>query len=317
MPDIITFGEALIDFICTDGSENLTEAITFSKKAGGAPANVAAGLGKLGAKVLLISKTGKDPFGIFLKSKLENMGVDCSFFILDKNSKTSLAFVSIGKDGERDFTFFREKAGDTLLRKKDISISIFKKARIFHFGSISLIKNPTRKTLIYCLKKAKQNNLFITYDPNIRLNLWKNEKEALQRISDAFKYADLVKLSDSEVELLSREKDLKKGLIKLKNLGPKIIIATLGKDGALLFYENNLEKVEGLSVKVVDTTGAGDGFMAGLLYKLNLLPSLKKISPGELKDSVAFANKVGAMVTTKYGAMEALPGIDEVGNICP
>lgn len=179
MPDIICIGEMLIDFMCSDTGVDLVNGINFTKKAGGAPANVAAGCARLGVKTGFIGKVGKDPFGIFLRETLQKEGVDVSGMILDSRSKTTLAFVSIQADGERDFTFIREPGADALLGIEEIDKNYLKTAKIFHFGSISMIGGDIKKTVLTCLELSKNNGAFISYDPNLRLNLWNNTDEAL------------------------------------------------------------------------------------------------------------------------------------------
>ncbi len=314
MPDIICIGEMLIDFMCSDTGVDLVNGINFTKKAGGAPANVAAGCARLGVKTGFIGKVGKDPFGIFLRETLQKEGVDVSGMILDSRSKTTLAFVSIQADGERDFTFIREPGADALLGIEEIDKNYLKTAKIFHFGSISMIGGDIKKTVLTCLELSKNNGAFISYDPNLRLNLWNNTDEALDGINLGMPFADLVKISEDELEFITGFSDFEKGIKEIHKKGPVIVVVTLGKDGAILSNSGEIMTLPGYKVKSIDTTGAGDGFMAGFLYRLLLLDNLKSdtFKMKDLKKAADFANRCGAAVTTKYGAIAAMPTIGEL-----
>jgi len=318
MPNIICFGEMLIDFICSDTGVPLKNGTTFIKKAGGAPANVAVGISKLGGSSGFLGKVGSDPFGVFLKETLDTYGVDTSQLLLDNKHKTSLAFVSLKEDGERDFTFYREPGADTLLSENEIDMNYIGKADIFHYGSISLIEGPTRKTSFSLLKHAQDKNVLLSYDPNLRLNLWPSKEKARKGILEGMKYADIVKVSEEELEFITEMPDTERALNALHSLGPHVVLVTYGKEGALVSNKDNYRMVRGKAVKAVDATGAGDAFTAGFLYQLQK-QSYDKRHTGVFKPDVdileritRFANGVGAIVTTKYGAMSSLPSIGEV-----
>lgn len=316
MADIICIGEMLIDFICKDIDADLVHGANFEKKAGGAPANVAVGCSKLGIKTGFIGKVGSDPFGVFLRDTIKNEGVETSGVILETKAKTSLAFVSIKADGERDFIFFREPGADTLLKIIEIDKDYLLSAKIFHFGSISLIGGEIKKTVINCLKLMKKRKKFISFDPNIRFNLWKSKDDILKGINLGLPYADVIKVADSELKFITGFSDYEKGIHALHNSGPKIVVVTLGKDGAIISNGIDIEELPGYQVKAVDTTGAGDGFMAGMLYQICRFKNIESDSKNmeNLKKAVDFANKTAAIVTTKFGAIAAMPSLKEIEN---
>mgnify|MGYP000381808207 CR=1 FL=1 len=286
----------------------LWRAPGFLKAAGGAPANVSAGLGKLGASVGFIGKVGNDPFGIFLKNTLLECNVDVSHILVSNQYRTTLAFVSLTEEGERDFVFFRNPGADMMLSPEEIDEEYIKGAKIFHFGSISLINEPYRSATLHALKIAKENALLVSYDPNLRLSLWENEEKAKNGISLGLGFADIVKLSEEEVHFLTG-KDIEEGCEELLETGKKMVVITLGEKGCYYCTEKGRGYVEGFKVKVVDTTGAGDGFVAGMLYKI-LECGEDFLRRGE--EIFRFANAVGALTCEKRGAIRGLPTLRRV-----
>lgn len=314
MKDVMCFGEALIDFICTEAGSSVSNGKAFEKKAGGAPANVAVGCARLGAKAGFIGKVGTDPFGSYLKETLLKEGVDGANFVQDPNYKTSLAFVSIMADGERDFSFFREPGADTMLSSKDLNVKEALDCRLFHYGSISLIGGPTKRTLLKLLKKANAQGIFMSYDPNLRPALWKNNQAALKGILEGMRFATLVKVSEEELEFITGLKDKKAAAQKIHKIGPKVVMITRGKDGCFISTKFGWIEAQGVSVKAIDTTGAGDAFTAAFLYQLCQLSDMKRdcVDEAFLKRAAAFANRAGALVTTRTGALEAMPRLNEL-----
>jgi fructokinase len=316
MHSITCYGEALIDFIC-EQTGNLSSGDTFVKKAGGAPANVAVGISKLGGIVGFVGMVGSDPFGTHLKKTLSDYGVNTDNFIQHPTARTSLAFVSRQKDGERDFVFFREPGADNLLKYEDLNHNLIKNTSIFHFGSISLIEDPLRTTTIKCLEAAKQSNTFISYDPNLRLNLWKDAESAKKGIMEVMHYANLLKVSDEELVFLTGH-DNEQGLKVLHDAGPDVIFLSLGSKGSMVSVKGKLSICKPIQgIKAIDTTGAGDGFMAAILYQVGNLNDLPDdiLNLQTMTDIGTFANKVGGVVTTKLGAMTALPTLEEIEKV--
>ncbi|MBP1990905.1 PfkB family carbohydrate kinase [Paenibacillus eucommiae] len=312
---VVCLGELLIDFVPEENGLALSEVSSFRKAAGGAPANVAAAVAKLGGKSRFIGKIGRDPFGTFLKQTLEEVGVETAVIESDE-AKTGLAFVSLRKDGERDFLFFRDPAADMLLRADEIEAAWLSDAAIFHFGSVSLISEPCRSATLEAARQARALGALVSYDPNVRLALWPSADAARQEILQQLPLADVVKVSEEEVDFLLGT-DPTTGAQQLLEHGPKVVIITLGAQGCRVVTARQDTVVRGRPAEAVDTTGAGDGFVGGMLFQLASLG----VTPATIADALseagatervfAFANRVGAITTTRRGAIPALPTFAE------
>ena len=311
MTDIVTLGELLIDFVPTVSEVSLIEAPAFKKAPGGAPANVAAGLAKLGVSCAFLGKVGEDAFGQFLKATLDEVGVNTEGLIFSHEARTALAFVSLRTDGEREFMFYRHPSADMLYRPDEVAVALIQKAKIFHFGSISLISEPSRSATLTALQAARESGLLISYDPNLRLALWPDADAAKAGMLSVWEQAELIKVSEEELTFLTGETDLAKAVDKLWHKDLQLMVVTLGKDGCAYFTPDFRGTVSGFSVKPVDTTGAGDGFVAGLLRGLLINPNALH-DENELRTVCRFANAVGALTTTQRGAIPALPTLQEV-----
>jgi fructokinase len=316
MNRIVCIGELLIDFICSDVDSGLVKGSNFIKKAGGAPANVSAAIAKLGGNATFAGKVGADAFGVFLNNTLEEVGVDTSMLMQDENSNTTLAFVSLASDGERDFIFNR--GADEKLTFEDIDLDKFNDSKIIHFGSATgFLGGDLTETYFKLMELAKENNIFISFDPNYRVDLWKgNIQTFLDYSIKALKLADFAKVSDEEIQLISGKEDLKEGIDVLHEYGVKVICVTLGKEGTLISVKGEKAIVESVKITSVDSTGAGDAFVGGTLYKLAEFDNPKETIENldNLKKVIGFANKVGAIVCTKYGAISSLPTLKEAEN---
>lgn len=313
MNHIFCLGELLIDMVGVDNL-GLKEGVKFEKKAGGAPANVCASVATLGGKASFMGQVGKDSFGDFLLDTLRNRNIDVSMCVQD--GFTTMAFVSLNKEGERDFTFLR--GSDGLYSFKNIDFGKISKKDIIHFGSSTgLLSGELKKTYTNLLFYAKENNNFITFDPNYRDTLlpedmlYRYKRDCIGFIEKA----DLVKLSREELIILTDTKDVIAGARILNDLGAPIVLVSLGKDGCLLSTKDNVEIVVSIPVNQVDSTGAGDAFIGAILYQLSLEDNPRDLSFVRWKEIVRFANVVGALSTTKHGAMEALPTLEDVKAI--
>lgn len=311
---VLCIGELLIDFICSDVNKGLTNGINFVKKAGGAPANVTAALTKLGGNAYFAGKVGNDNFGEFLKETLDKAGVDTSMLIMDENSNTTLAFVSLNEYGERDFIFNR--GADELFTKDDLDNEKLKSFDIIHFGSATaLLGGPSKETYLEVMKFAKLNNAFISFDPNYRADLWKHRlSEFIMIAKSCIKHADFVKVSDEEIKLISGTENIEDGVREFHKLGAKLVAVTLGKEGTFVSNGENVNIINSIKVKSIDSTGAGDAFVGAFLYKLSLEASPKMIISDfdKVKKIALFSNKVGAITCTKLGAIDALPALNEI-----
>lgn len=311
MPDVITFGELLIDFVPTISGVSLAEAPAFIKAPGGAPANVAVGLARLGVPSGFMGMVGTDPFGNYLAHVLTKEGVDISNLRFTNQARTMLAFVSLKADGERDFMFYRHPSADMLYSPADVDPTYLKSAHIFHHGSISLISEPSHSATLYALEIVHKAGLIVSFDPNIRLNLWPDEDKARKEILNVWGEAHVVKASEEEVLFLSGESSIIDGVRKLWGKYNQLVIVTLGKRGCAFLTVEQKGQVSGFDVQVVDTTGAGDGFVAGLLHGI-LESSDTFLDEVRLKYICQYANAVGALTTQRKGAIPALPTNQEV-----
>lgn len=320
MPDVITLGELLIDFVPTTSGVSLKQASEFKKAAGGAPANMAAGLAKLGVSSGFMGKVGDDSFGHFLSDTLSELGVDVSNLHFSTEARTALAFVSLRKDGEREFLFYRHPSADMLLSPEEVDEPYIRTAKAFHFGSISLISEPSRSATLHAVQIASESGMLITYDPNLRLNLWSSPQAALDGIMLGWQWANVIKVSEEELAfLISRDVNsltgswhhLETAARALWHNRLKCMVITLGKKGCFYLTLETSGYVQGFSVKAIDTTGAGDGFMAGLIKGL-LASERKYENEGQLREVCRYANAVGAITTTQRGAIPALPTATQV-----
>ncbi|MDK2917500.1 MAG: fructokinase [Candidatus Petromonas sp.] len=311
---VLCIGELLIDFICSDVGMNLSEGENFIKKAGGAPANVAASISRLDGEALMAAKVGADPFGIFLKEVLKEAGVDTEMIFLDKEHNTTLAFVSLMKDGERDFVFNR--GADRDLKYDDLDENIVMNSKIIHFGSATaLLGGPIKDTYFKVMELAINNDIFISFDPNYRVDLWKGRiEDFIEASKKCLGYADFVKVSDEEIKIISGKENIEEGIKIFHELGAKIVAVTLGKEGTLVSNNRDMTRVGSIKIKSIDSTGAGDAFVGAFLSRVSQLKDSKSLIDDfeAIKEITAFANKVGALVCTKLGAISSLPTLEEV-----
>lgn len=313
MQKCIAIGELLVDFVPTQNGEKLKDVRQFAKMTGGAPANVAATIAKLGGNSLMISKVGNDPFGDFLIETLDSVGVNTTHILKTDDAKTALAFVSLTKAGDRDFSFYRNPSADMLLKPSEIHPDWFESHDIFHFGSVDLIDAPVREAHLQALRYANERQCVISFDPNLRFSLWPDKKRYFQTLQEFLPAAHLVKLSDDEWEFVTGKTRLEDALDFLFGMNVKILLLTKGKNGATIYSKKSCISHEGFRVPVADTTGAGDSFMGAILYQILkkglTLPSLERLMDPEV---LRFANKVSSLVVQKSGAIAALPTLNEV-----
>ena len=316
MVDIVCLGEVLIDFVSLESGVSLVEAPSFKKAAGGAPANVAVGLARLGHSVAFVGKVGEESFGDFLIKTLADNQVDVSGIARDPNTRTMLAFVSLAANGEREFMFYRHPSADMTLTPEEIPDEMIANARMIHYGSISLISEPCRSATLHALKVAKENGVIASYDPNLRLNLWESAEQAKQEMLEGMHFADIVKINEDELEFLTGSSDFEQGAKALMEYGISLLLITLGEKGCYFYAESAKGMVPGKAVQAVDTTGAGDSFVAALLSGL-----LEQNVPGQpfsvpdastLRRICQYANAVGALTSLARGAIPSLPSREQI-----
>ncbi len=310
--DVVALGELLIDFTCisTDGDGYPTMAA----HPGGAPANFLAALAKFGAKVGLIGKVGNDVFGKLLLSTLENAGIGTQGMMVDDNFFTTLAFVTLDETGNREFSFARKPGADTQITEEDISCKLIDEAKVFHFGTLSLTDEPARIATQKAVAYAKAKGKLITYDPNLRKPLWKNLETAKEQIIWGLGQADVVKISDEEVEFLWGLGVEAGARYILDNFGVKLVFVTCGADGCYFENANASGKEPSLTdIQVKDTTGAGDIFGGSAVWKLlQIGKAPETLSEAEMRETVRFACTAAGLSTTRSGGISSVPEYTQV-----
>ena len=316
--DVLCIGEALVDFVSQETGVSVGESAGFTRAAGGAPANVAVGVRRLGLTSGFIGKVGEDPFGRMLEQTLTRESVDTTGLCFDEEARTGLAFVSLQANGERDFSFFRNPSADMRLRPEELNVSLLRSCDVLHFGTISLIQEPSRTATLAAIKVAREHGAIISCDPNLRLPLWPDSGSAREWMRKALELADIAKLSADEVMFL-RERSGLEGLQEWYDdpSRPTVSVITCGQRGCFFARGDSCFAAHpGFAVNAVDTTGAGDGFMSGFLVRLLEQVSgpddLSTLTESALSEICAYANAVGALTATKKGAIPALPTSSEV-----
>lgn len=310
--DIVVLGEILIDFTAQGYNED--GQMLYARNPGGAPANVAVAAGKLGAHTAFIGKAGQDMHGEFLREILKRERVDTKGLLLDEKYFTTLAFVDISKDGERTFSFARKPGADTKIQKEEIDVAVLDNTHIFHVGSLSLTDVPARDSTFYAVKRAKSKGSMISYDPNYRASLWESEEVAKKYMRSMIPYVDLMKISDEETEILTDYCDVQNAAKALYEQGVKVVVVTLGGDGAYVYCKEGGCMVPGFAVAhLEDTNGAGDSFWGGFLYKICCSEKqLEELTKEELIKCAKFGNAVASLCVEKRGAIPAMPDLWQV-----
>ncbi|KAL5851215.1 hypothetical protein ACOSQ3_006333 [Xanthoceras sorbifolium] len=309
---IVSFGEMLIDFVPTVSGVSLAEAPGFLKAPGGAPANVAIAVARLGGKSAFVGKLGDDEFGHMLSGILKENGVNGDGINFDKGARTALAFVTLRADGDREFMFYRNPSADMLLKPEELNLELIRSAKVFHYGSISLIVEPCRSAHLKAMEVAKEAGALLSYDPNLRLPLWPSAEEAREQIKSIWDKAEVIKVSDVELEFLTgSDKIDDESAMSLWHPNLKLLLVTLGENGCKYYTKNFRGSVDAFHVNSVDTTGAGDSFIGALLCKVVHDHSILE-DEARLREVLKFANACGAITTTKKGAIPALPTETEV-----
>uniref|UniRef100_N1R519 fructokinase n=1 Tax=Aegilops tauschii TaxID=37682 RepID=N1R519_AEGTA len=267
-PHVVCFGELLIDFVPTVSGVSLADAPAFKKAPGGAPANVAVGIARLGGSAAFIGKVGDDEFGYMLSDMLKENNVNNQGLLFDTHARTALAFVTLRSDGEREFMFYRNPSADMLLEEKELDLDLIRKVGELH-GFIILLQYLCFSTTT-ASKAAKDAGVLISYDPNLRLPLWTSADDARDGILSIWDTADLIKVSAEEISFLTNGEDPYDDSVVKKLIHPntKLLLVTEGPDGCRYYSKEFSGKVGGLKVTAVDTTGAGDAFVAGILSQL-------------------------------------------------
>lgn len=323
--EVLSYGEALVDFLPDQAGKPLRQVTNFRKTSGGAPANMAIGLAKLGRKVGLMGAVGADEFGYFLRDHLEENGVDVSGVYVTERAKTGITFVSLDANGERSFVFYRQPSADTMFRAEDINVETIRNCAIFIAGSNLLVTPDVREATFTALDYAREFGKFIVIDPNVRLHLWDDLDFARGLITRLLSYADVVKLNDDEVEFLGGSDAESFYHEELEPAGVKALIATRAERGAEVFCGPLHTTAVAPHFKVIDTTGAGDGFVAGFVAGLcveheqhgevdaaSLRAMIDRWDTSAWRRILNLGCWVGSRVCTDLGATTALPKHEDV-----
>ncbi len=308
MKKVLCAGEALIDFVSNNPGQSLKNTEGFIRKAGGAPANVAAAISKLGAEAYFCGTVGNDFFGDFLEETFKKNNINTEMMIKINDKNTTLAFVSLKEEGDRDFRFMRDADAELTFESVSDNLNQFD---LFHFGSATAFLDGELKNTYYELKNyAKQNKKLITFDANYRDALFgDNKEEFVKCCKDFIKDSNIVKLSEEEAELISNMEDLKAAADYIVSLGCENLIITLGKKGALLTTKEKRILIPTEEVKMVDATGAGDAFIGAVIAQV--LADNEK----NMEQIIKTANLVGGITTTRIGALESIPTWDEIEKL--
>jgi len=309
--DVTALGELLIDFT-SSGISGQGNPL-FEANPGGAPCNVLAMLQKLGKKTAFIGKVGEDIFGKMLREKVEAEGIDVSALVTDKTVNTTLAFVQTLEDGDREFSFYRNPGADMMLTADDVDTDKIRKAKIFHFGTLSMTAKEAEEATVKAIETAKESGCLLSFDPNLRPPLWSSEQKAKEKISYGLSVCDILKISDNEIEFMTGTSDIDDGIAILREqYAIPLVFATMGKDGSKAYYKDLCVYAEGMeNPDTIETTGAGDTFCANALNYI-LEHGMEDLTEENLKELLLFANAAASLITTRKGALCVMPSKEEI-----
>ena len=308
--DVTALGELLIDFAVNGESEQGNQL--FEACPGGAPCNVLAMLNKLGRKTAFIGKVGDDQFGKLLKDTITNTGIEAKGLVMDQDIHTTLAFVHTFPDGDREFSFYRKPGADMMLKEEEVDYDLIRQSKVFHFGTLSMTHEGVREATKKAVETAKANGCLVSFDPNLRPPLWSSLDLAKEQMEYGFGKCDILKISDNEIQFVSGKEDYDEGIAYLQETyNIPLILLTMGKDGSRAYYKDMRVERPGFSVKAIETTGAGDTFCGSSLNYL-VDHDFENLTEEQLGEMLTFANAAAALVTTKKGAIKAMPVKEEV-----
>ena len=312
--DVIALGELLIDF--APHSVNSAGYPVLSANPGGAPGNFLAALAKYGCRTAMIGKVGDDTFGRLLKGTLQEAGIETRGIVNDPNVFTTLAFVSLDSSGNREFSFSRKPGADTCLTPEEVDESLIESAKVFHFGTLSLTDEPAASATRHAIELAGRHGLLISLDPNLRKSLWEQEEDAREAIEWSLHQADIVKISDEEIEWLwgiSPEEGARK---LLSDYGVSLVYATLGPKGCHAATRNHAVTVASpAGIHAIDTTGAGDIFGGSAMSQfLGCQKNPDDLTEEELRRIVRFACTAASLSTLQHGGISSVPDLSDVNR---
>jgi fructokinase len=309
---IVCLGELLVDMFPTELGRSLVEVSAFRPKPGGAPANVAVAAARLGARSAFIGKVGDEAFGHHLAGVLRQEGVDVRGMRYDSEARTGMAFIAMPDENTYDILFYRNPGADMRLRADELDREILGQTRAFHFGSISLIQEPSRGATLEAARIARQAGALISFDVNYRPDLW-DRKKARERVLETVPDVDLLKVNEIELEILTGSSDPESASGKLVDLGPDLCVVTMGPGGSYFRVAGEAGFVPPFQVETVDATGCGDAFIAGLLWQLTREEDWRDtLSADRMRRVLRYANAMGALTSMTQGVIPALPTAKQV-----
>lgn len=309
--DVAALGELLIDF--TENGTSGQGNPVYEANPGGAPCNVLAMLNKLGRKTAFIGKVGRDIFGNRLKEVLDEVGIDTTNLIMDRDVRTTLAFVETLPGGDRDFSFYRNPGADMMLKEEELQEELIRSAKLFHFGTLSMTHEEVRRATKKAVAIARESGALISFDPNLRPPLWESLDTAKKQAAYGFSQCDILKISDNEIQWFTGEEDFDAGIRKLREqYDIPLIMLSMGRDGSRAYYRDlRVEVAPFLQETTIETTGAGDTFGACCLHYV-LKYGLNNLDGEKLAEMLTFANAAASIVTTRRGALRVMPEAEEV-----
>jgi len=310
--DIVCLGELLVDMFPAELGRRLAEVSAFRPKPGGAPANVAVAAVRLGAESAFIGKVGDEAFGHHLSDVLAREGVETRGMRFDVEARTGLAFIAQPDENTSEFVFYRNPGADMMLRADELDRELLQSTKAYHFGSISLIQEPSRSATLEALQIARDAGALISFDVNYRPTLWHRPEDARGLILETVPLVDLVKVNEVEAALLVASDDIAVASQRLLDLGPKLCVVTLGPEGSYFRIAEGDAHVPPFRVETVDATGCGDAFVAGLLCQLVRTDWREQLSMARMREILCYANAVGALTSLTQGVIPALPTAEQV-----
>ncbi|MDY7230881.1 carbohydrate kinase family protein [Hyalangium rubrum] len=314
--DMVCMGETLVDFLPTEAGRRVREVSAWAPAIGGSLANVSVGVARLGARSGLVTVVGEDEFGHFLRERLAAEGVDVSHLRQVSEARTGLVFISLDARGERSFTYFRTRSAEFLLGERDVDAAFLARTRVLHWGSNSLHLPEARVAVQRAAEQVREAGGIVSCDPNLRLHAWADRSEPKGILERLLPLCSVVKLSEEEMPFVTGTTDVRGALEYLRDLGVLLPVVTLGEKGAALLWHGEEVRVPAPQVRVLDTTGAGDGFVASFLYGLTRryadAQALRAATRESLEELATFSCVVGSRVVERLGAVAGLPRADEV-----
>lgn len=319
MKKLFAIGEALIDFIPQQSGVSISEVGAFEPKVGGAPANVCGAYTKLGGESAMITQLGNDPFGDKIENELKACGLDTTHVKRTEEANTSLAFVALKADGNREFSFYRKPGADMLYDPDTLRKEWFEDGFALHFCSVSLGDFPMKEAHKRAISYAREQGLLISFDPNLRFNLWSSRDALKAAVKGFIPLADVLKVSDEEIEFITGKSTIEEALPELFTGEVKLVVYTEGAAGAQAFTKSAKAQSPCEKVKAVDTTGAGDAFIGSFLYKLSeagmTAEKLSELTGESLTKMLHFSNTYCGKSVQKEGAIASYPTAEEMRGI--